>query len=59
MEVFRRLYELFIKYDATLVEINPLAETNEGISKSQEASVSFRCLDGLRAEALLGAPCCF
>lgn len=34
-DVFEKLYKLFIEKDATLVEINPLAETSTGKGKSQ------------------------
>lgn len=29
-EMFIKLYNLFIKYDATMIEINPLAEDSNG-----------------------------
>lgn len=29
-EMFQKLYNLFIKYDATMIEINPLAEDSNG-----------------------------
>lgn len=28
--MFQKLYNLFIKYDATMIEINPLAEDSSG-----------------------------
>lgn len=33
MDIFKKLYDLFIKIDGTLIEINPLAEdvSGEGI----------------------------
>lgn len=32
-DMFCRLYNLFIKYDATMIEINPLAEDSTGNCK--------------------------
>ena len=29
-DMFINLYNMFIKYDATMIEINPLAEDNHG-----------------------------
>ena len=31
--MFINLYNMFIKYDATMIEINPLAEDNHGNGK--------------------------
>lgn len=30
VETMKRLYELFIRYDATMIEINPMAEDRKG-----------------------------
>ena len=32
-DMFIKLYNLFIKYDATMIEINPLAEDSNGKCK--------------------------
>ena len=34
-DMFIKLYNLFIKYDATMIEINPLAEDQNGKCKTQ------------------------
>jgi succinyl-CoA synthetase beta subunit len=34
-DMFIKLYNLFIKYDATMIEINPLAEDQDGKCKDQ------------------------
>ena len=34
VEMMLRLYSLFLKYDASLIEINPLVEDASGIGKT-------------------------
>ena len=34
-DMFIKLYNLFIKYDATMIEINPLAEDQNGKCRTQ------------------------
>ena len=29
-DIFQKIYDIFIKYDGTLIEINPLAEDSNG-----------------------------
>jgi succinyl-CoA synthetase beta subunit len=41
IDQFRRLYNLFIDRDATLLEINPLVETNDGTVLCLDAKLNF------------------
>ncbi|KAL6079430.1 Succinate--CoA ligase [ADP-forming] subunit beta, variant 2 [Balamuthia mandrillaris] len=40
-DVTRRLYDLFIKYDCTLVEVNPLVESHVGDVVALDAKINF------------------
>lgn len=40
-EMFQKIYNLFIKYDATMIEINPLAEDSEGQLMCLDAKMRF------------------
>ncbi|XP_072033624.1 succinate--CoA ligase [ADP-forming] subunit beta, mitochondrial-like [Amphiura filiformis] len=40
-DMFINLYEMFIKYDATMIEINPLAEDNHGNVICMDAKINF------------------
>lgn len=37
----QKLYDFFIKHDCSLLEINPIAETNEGVVMSMDAKLNF------------------
>eukprot|EP01111_Echinosteliopsis_oligospora_P007677 TRINITY_DN2293_c0_g1_i1.p1 TRINITY_DN2293_c0_g1~~TRINITY_DN2293_c0_g1_i1.p1 ORF type:complete len:437 (-),score=123.49 TRINITY_DN2293_c0_g1_i1:31-1341(-) len=37
----RKLYDFFLKYDCSLLEINPMAETNDGRVMSMDAKLNF------------------
>ncbi|XP_038632199.1 succinate--CoA ligase [ADP-forming] subunit beta, mitochondrial-like [Scyliorhinus canicula] len=39
--VIARLYELFMKYDATLIEINPMVEDSSGVVMCMDAKITF------------------
>ena len=41
MDQFKKLYDLFIAQDATLLEINPLVETNDGTVLCLDAKLNF------------------
>uniref|UniRef100_UPI00398E6BF9 succinate--CoA ligase [ADP-forming] subunit beta, mitochondrial-like n=1 Tax=Pristiophorus japonicus TaxID=55135 RepID=UPI00398E6BF9 len=40
-DVIVRLYELFVKYDATLIEINPMVEDSSGVVMCMDAKITF------------------
>merc|ERR1712179_88357 len=40
-EMFQKIYNLFIKHDATMIEINPLAEDSEGKLMCLDAKMRF------------------
>ncbi|XP_051877030.1 succinate--CoA ligase [ADP-forming] subunit beta, mitochondrial-like [Pristis pectinata] len=40
-DVIVRLYELFLKYDATLIEINPMVEDSSGMVMCMDAKITF------------------
>jgi len=40
-EQIKKLYDFFIKYDCSLLEINPMAETNEGVVMAMDAKLNF------------------
>ncbi|XP_069749843.1 succinate--CoA ligase [ADP-forming] subunit beta, mitochondrial [Narcine bancroftii] len=40
-DVIVRLYELFLKYDATLIEINPMVEDSSGMVMCMDAKINF------------------
>jgi succinyl-CoA synthetase beta subunit len=37
----RKMYEFFRKYDCTMLEINPMAETNNGVVMAMDAKLNF------------------
>lgn len=49
-----KLYNVFIKYDASMVEINPMVEDSSGIGTHTHTFFFFSCL--LEAETLQGQP---
>jgi succinyl-CoA synthetase beta subunit len=40
-EQIKKLYDFFIKYDCSLLEINPIAETHEGVVMAMDAKLNF------------------
>jgi len=40
-EQMKKLYDFFMKYDCSLLEINPIAETSEGIVMAMDAKLNF------------------
>jgi succinyl-CoA synthetase beta subunit len=40
-EQMKKLYDFFIKHDCSLLEINPIAETSEGVVMSMDAKLNF------------------
>jgi len=49
-EMFQKLYNLFIKYDVNMIEINPLAEDSSG---QRMYYLSFYHVDGRRIMLLI------